>query len=415
MLEVSEILNANILIVDDQQANVILLEQMLRKAGYLQVSSTMDPHQVCPLYQEHRYDLILLDLQMPELDGFQVMEGLKLIEPDAYLPVLVITAQPSHKLRALQAGAKDFVSKPFDLIEVQTRIHNMLEVRLLYRKLENYNKLLEQTVLERTAELRESEARFKSFTELSSDWYWEQDALGNFTKVSGPVFEMLGIEVDDLMGATKSSAKGSWNVAERDLLNTYIADRRPFLDFVYSRSNPDGTTQFLQVSGEPMFDSSSRFTGYRGIGMELTDRRRPDIEQLRFRHALDVIDQGVLLIDRRTMRVVDVNEPICRMLAYSQAEFLAVDVAELGLGSNAHLAAKFDVLISADAAQAESGLLPATVQTDTLRCKDGAALAAIVKWYVSGEMDNRIIVGMVEATKSPQLKVAPDLVGPELD
>ena len=160
----------------------------------------MDPHEVCALHRKNRYDLILLDLQMPGMDGFQVMEGLKTNEADGYLPVLVITAQPGHKLRALQAGAKDFISKPFDLVEVKTRIHNMLEVRLLYKQLENYNKVLEQTVQERTAELRESEARFRSLTELASDWYWEQDENGNFTKVSGPVLEMLGIRVDALAG-----------------------------------------------------------------------------------------------------------------------------------------------------------------------------------------------------------------------
>ena len=275
MLETTEILNASILIVDDQKTNVMLLEKMLRDAGYRRITSTMDPHVVCPLHLAHRYDLILLDLQMPEMDGFQVMEGLKEIETDGYLPVLVVTAQPGHKLRALQAGAKDFVSKPFDLIEVQTRIHNMLEVRLLYQKLDNYNKVLEQTVLERTAELRESELRFKRFTELSSDWYWEQDAQGKFTKVSGPVFEMLGIEADDMLGESSTVLAG-WNAAERAQLNDNIASRRPILDFVYSRKNADGTMQYLQVSGEPMFDSASRFIGYRGIGMDVTDRMRPD-------------------------------------------------------------------------------------------------------------------------------------------
>jgi PAS domain S-box-containing protein len=271
MLEASEILSASILIVDDQDANVLLLEKMLRNAGYTRITSTTDPHAVCALHSAHRYDLILLDLQMPEMDGFQVMEGLKAIETDGYLPVLVITAQPGHKLRALQAGAKDFVSKPFDLVEVQTRIHNMLEVRLLYQKLDDYNKVLEQTVQERTAELRASEARFKSFTELSSDWYWEQDAQGNFTKVSGPVFEMLGIVADDVSGAPGTLPAG-WNAAERAQLESNIASRQPFLDFVYSRSNADGTTQYLQVSGEPMFDSASRFIGYRGIGMDVTGR-----------------------------------------------------------------------------------------------------------------------------------------------
>ena len=136
----SEILDANLLIVDDQESNVTLLEQLLREAGYARVASTMNPHEVCALHRKNRYDLILLDLQMPGMDGFQVMEGLKTNDADAYLAVLVITAQPGHKLRALQAGAKDFISKPFDLVEVRTRIHNMLEVRLLYKKLESYNK-----------------------------------------------------------------------------------------------------------------------------------------------------------------------------------------------------------------------------------------------------------------------------------
>jgi len=271
MLDATEIHNASILIVDDQQANVMLLEKMLRNAGYVNIASTMDPRTVCGLHKSHRYDLILLDLQMPEMDGFAVMEGLKEIETAGYLPVLVITAQPGHKLRALQAGAKDFVSKPFDLVEVQTRIHNMLEVRLLYQRLDDYNKVLEQTVQERTAELRESEARFKSFTELSSDWYWEQDAQGKFIKTSGPVLEMLGIVADDMPDTSDAMLTG-WNADERALLADNIAARRPFLDFVYSRRNVDGTMQYLQVSGEPIFDSSSRFIGYRGVGMDVTQR-----------------------------------------------------------------------------------------------------------------------------------------------
>jgi two-component system cell cycle response regulator len=147
MIGTDDILNASILIVDDQEANVQLLEQMLREAGYRCMTSTMDPHSVCALHRANHYDLILLDLQMPGMDGFQVMEGLKEIETDGYLPILVITAQPGHRLRALAAGAKDFISKPLDLMEVKTRIHNMLEVRLLYKKLENSNRALEALAL----------------------------------------------------------------------------------------------------------------------------------------------------------------------------------------------------------------------------------------------------------------------------
>jgi len=265
----ADILAAAILIVDDQEPNVSLLSQLLADAGYTQVASTMDPKEVCALHRRHRYDLILLDLQMPGMDGFQVMEGLKTNDSDGYLPVIVLTAQPGHKLRALQAGAKDFISKPFDLVEVKTRIHNMLEVRLLYKKLENYSKELEQTVQERTAELRESEARFKSLAELASDWYWEQDDAGNFTKISGPVLEMLGMRVDTLAGGAPGTQVAGWNEAERADLQARIANRQPFLDFLFNRVNADGSQQQFRISGEPMFNQSSRFIGYRGIGVEV--------------------------------------------------------------------------------------------------------------------------------------------------
>jgi serine phosphatase RsbU (regulator of sigma subunit) len=145
MVSPAEILGARILVVDDQHANVSLLEGMLRIAGYTSVDSTTNPNEVCELHRQNRYCLILLDLQMPGMDGFQVMEGLKEVERDGYLPVLVITAQPAHKLRALEAGAKDFVSKPFDLAELRARVHNILEVRLLHRGLEETVRELERS------------------------------------------------------------------------------------------------------------------------------------------------------------------------------------------------------------------------------------------------------------------------------
>jgi PAS domain S-box-containing protein len=276
MIGAHDILNASILIVDDQSANVALLQQLLSDVGYTTVTATNSPQDVCVLHRRYCYDLILLDLQMPGMDGFQVMETLKTNDVDGYLPVIVLTAQPAHKLRALQAGAKDFISKPFDLVEVKTRIHNMLEVRLLYKQLEKSNELLEQAVRERTAELRESEARYRSLTELASDWYWEQDEAGSFTKVSGPVLEMLGIRVDSFVSTAANddnNAMTGWNEAERVALQDMIGNRRPFLDFVFSRINTDGSLQKFQVSGEPMFNQACRFVGYRGIGIELTAKK----------------------------------------------------------------------------------------------------------------------------------------------
>jgi PAS domain S-box-containing protein len=273
MIRPQDIFEARILIVDDQAANVQLLQRLLHEAGYNGVSSTMDPYEVCALHRENAYDLILLDLHMPGMDGFQVMQGLRADLTDSYLPVIVLTAQPGHKLRALQAGAKDFISKPFDLVEVKTRIHNMLEVRLLYKLLGDYNLRLEKAVIERTEELRAGEARYRALTELACDWYWEQNETGDFTKVAGPVAEMLGLRFTDFLGHTSPQEVTGWVEAEREALQATIASRRPFLDFAFSRVNADGSQQQFRVSGEPMFNQACDYIGYRGIGVEVSVKK----------------------------------------------------------------------------------------------------------------------------------------------
>jgi putative two-component system response regulator len=151
-----DIFQGRILIVDDQAPNLCLLDQMLRGAGYLHVTTTSDPEAVSDLQATNQFDLILLDLKMPVMDGFQVMEALRALEPDGCLPVLVITAQPDLKLRALKAGAMDFISKPFELAELLVRVRNLLEVRLLNKRLNQYNLELETRVRERTADLKQS-------------------------------------------------------------------------------------------------------------------------------------------------------------------------------------------------------------------------------------------------------------------
>ena len=225
MVNSSAILNASVLIVDDLEANVQLLARMLVSAGYTSVASTMNPREVCELHRKNRYDLILLDLQMPGMDGFQVMEGLKEIETGSYLPVLVITAQPDHKMRALKAGAKDFISKPFDLSEVLIRVYNMLEVRLLHKELHNYNDVLEQRVQERTADLQESYLE-TIFTMTRAAEYKDEDTGAHVQRISyysRELARMLGMDeefLDKIFFASPMHDIGKIGIPDHILLKT---------------------------------------------------------------------------------------------------------------------------------------------------------------------------------------------------
>jgi putative two-component system response regulator len=155
----ARIRDARILVVDDLELNIKLLENLLAEAGYRRVFSTTDSRQVAQLYRELSPDLVILDLHMPHRNGFQVMEDLREIEHDSYIPVLVLTGLPDHatRLRALESGARDFLSKPFEHVEALTRIRNMIEVRLLHNEVREQNRILEEKVRQRTQQLRETQ------------------------------------------------------------------------------------------------------------------------------------------------------------------------------------------------------------------------------------------------------------------
>ena len=233
MITQDDIRSAAILIVDDQSVNVQLLEYLLTNTGYTNVSSTTDSRTVAALHAEHRYDLIILDLHMPHMNGFDVMQALQPLEADAWLPVLVVTAEPDKKVAALDAGARDFVGKPFDPVEVLTRIRNMLEVRLLHRESRDYGVLLEQTVRERTAELQ----RFRSAMDATADAIFLVDmASMRLEDVSEGACRMLGYTRDQLLAiapdelglaAPEGLARAGAPGADPDLVEAYLrrADR----------------------------------------------------------------------------------------------------------------------------------------------------------------------------------------------
>ena len=151
----TQIFQANILIIDDEPINVKLLQKILARKGYTNIQATSDPREVEALCEKTEFDAFLLDIRMPYIDGYGIMEMLSKHFADDYMPVLVLTAQTDRdtRLKALECGAKDFLTKPFDQLEALTRIYNLLSVRLMHKQVKKQNALLEETVKQRTQEL----------------------------------------------------------------------------------------------------------------------------------------------------------------------------------------------------------------------------------------------------------------------
>ncbi len=188
--------DSRILIVDDQEANIGLMERMLKRSGYTNFKSITDPRLSLTLLVEFEPDLILLDLNMPYMDGYEVMEQLEYVVPDGiYLPILVLTADitAEAKQRALSMGAKDFLSKPFDVTEVLLRIKNLLETRSLHLQLQNQNQILEEKVRERTRDL--DEARLEILARLARAAEFRDDATGKHTQRVGRTSALLAREL----------------------------------------------------------------------------------------------------------------------------------------------------------------------------------------------------------------------------
>ncbi len=225
MISQQQCQNATILIVDDQMTNIMLLESILQNAGYTRIHSTQDPTQVISLFKELDPDLICLDIRMPELNGFQIMGQLKIIQTGRYLPILVLTSEEDRdtRLRALESGAKDFLHKPFDKVEVSMRIRNLLEASLLNKAISQQKESLEQIVKIRTQELRETQFEVvhrlaKAAEHRDNETGSHIVRLSHYAMVFGRACGMTEEECDILFHATPMHDVGKLGIPDRILL-----------------------------------------------------------------------------------------------------------------------------------------------------------------------------------------------------
>lgn len=221
-----EITTAKILIVDDQEYNVSLLERILKRAGFMDVYSTMDSFQVGDMVMEVQPDIVLLDLHMPGMDGLEVLKLIrKQSGPDRFLPVLMLTADLTSEARqqGLQAGVNDYLTKPYDRTEVILRITNLLRTRFLHNQLQQQNNRLEQKVRKRTEDLQQAQIEILQL--LGSAAEYRDDMTGQHTqrvgRLSGVIAERLGLpgeEVDMIRLAAPLHDIGKIGIPDEILL-----------------------------------------------------------------------------------------------------------------------------------------------------------------------------------------------------
>jgi putative two-component system response regulator len=155
MISTQQIQESRILLIDDTVTNIQMLVEMLEQLGYPNVKGLTDARLATETFSEYKPDLVVLDIMMPYLDGFEVMRQFKALDPESAVPILVLTASSDQvtRLRALESGGSDFLVKPFDIMEVSLRIRNLLQVRALNKSLVEHIHFLEKVVRERSVDL----------------------------------------------------------------------------------------------------------------------------------------------------------------------------------------------------------------------------------------------------------------------
>jgi len=292
MIQDLDIFNARILIVDDSQRNITLLETMLSDAGYTSFVSIKDPRKTTSLYTSFKPDLIILDINMPDMDGFQVMKMLQTMNKDDYVPVLVITAQQdkSTRLKSLQSGAKDFLTKPFDLTETLMRIRNMLEVRLLHNQVHDQNALLERKVMERTKDLSDAQRIAQM-----GNWVW--DIVSDNLSWSDEVYRIFGFQPQEFE-ATYEQFLRSIHPDDRESIETAIKktmyDKIPYM-IEHRIVLPDGSERTVSEQAEVDFDENGKPIRMIGTVQNITELKKREEELIKAQKldAMGVLAGGI--------------------------------------------------------------------------------------------------------------------------
>lgn len=290
---------AHILVVDDRPTNRAVLKAVLRPPLY-HVTEASGGRQALELVANNVFDLIILDLLMPDLNGLEVLRAVRKDHSASSLPVIMVTVKDegSGVVEALESGANDYISRPIDFPVLFARIQAQLSRKRMEDALRDAHEDLERRIEARTAELvhinqtlkaeinerkraedalRASEERFRDFAETGADWFWEMDSDLRFTYLAGRYFETLGLERSEVLGRTRAEVHAGW-IADTEAWEDHCRNlqaRCAFSDFEFTWMRPDGKEKVLRISGKPVFDpDEGTFIGYRGADRDITETHR---------------------------------------------------------------------------------------------------------------------------------------------
>jgi len=375
-----------ILIVEDSPVQSELLRRALEGAGY-KVIAARDGAEGLALAKANKPAAVVSDINMPVMDGYAMCHAIRGDADVKFTPVILLTmlSDPVDVIRGVNAGADAYLTKPYNIPSLISRIELLLdyppappppverrkvEVRLegetylvdahgprilnllistyenavlqnrelaaTQHALEDLNEHLEQKVTEKTAALRASEMRFRSLAEMSSDFYWETDAEHRLKARETAIAKssmVAGFDQGAQIGNRRweipylSPDEAGWR-AHRALLDAHL----PFRNFEISRRGIDGSERHLSISGDPVFDAAGAFEGYRGVGTDITERKRSKQALALFRNLVDRSSDAIEVVEPETMNFLDANLTACEVLGYSRDELMSMRVPDIDPG-----------------------------------------------------------------------------------
>ncbi len=302
-----------ILTIDDNEINLKLIEEILKKQpNTLKVFTAISGIEGINIAKEEIPDLILLDILMPNLDGFEVCKLLKNDKATKHIPIIMVSALGNNtqdRIRSLDVGADAIMAKPFDSKELISQVNVMLRIKFAEDTLKRQNEIQSRMLIEQAKEFEESEGRYTEISEYALEFFWEINKDGVFTFISPVVEKILGYSSDEIVEKTKffDFILANEMIPTKKKINSIFLKREYFRELEIKILNKHSKVVWLKINGFPIFDDRKVFLGFRGVSHDITQRKKTEEELTKSQNKINRYQKKLRLLNSR-MIAVEENE-----------------------------------------------------------------------------------------------------------